>query len=877
MELKPYQQQILTDLGRFLACVQATRNIRDAFHDYWATHPTTPLLPRLGEGVEPYKNNVPGVPHICVKVPTAGGKTFIATNALRVLFDSSGPGQPQVVVWLVPSVTILDQTLRNLRDVAHPYRQRLNTQFQGRVEVYDKAALLQGSSFSASTVREQLNVVVLSFDSLRARNKEDRKVYQDNGNLQSFGTMLGGDDEDITLMRVLQALAPVVVVDESHNAESDLSVEMLRNLNPRFILDLTATPRRNSNIISFVDALALKQEHMVKLPVIVYNHDNRSDVIGSALQLRHNLEVQARQEQKNGGRYIRPIVLFQAQPRTADDNTTFEKIKQTLLDLKIPASHIRIKVASRDEIGKEDLLSPKCEVRYIITVNALKEGWDCPFAYILASLADKSSAVDVEQVLGRVLRQPYVTTHAAPMLNMSYVLTASSKFIATLGNIVAGLNKAGFSAHDYKVAEAPTTAVAPSPTQGALVFSTPSAAPDPAGADDLADIDASRIAALVAEPSAASSPAAPVSLPSVQEIEKAALAQQQAFEATVAATATDGLPPVPTELEKTVKTYPMKDVFQEQASQLRLPQFYWKVPGNDLFGTSEGEVLLEKDNLLEGFALGKADTNITFDGVSAELYKVDLDETQKEYTPTFAKIDGDAKERLMAFILDPTRRDSRVKNFTKRILDQIGNMYPIADREIEKYVGRILEDFTEERFTDFANHEHTYTRKIKDRITVLSEEFALKKFKQFLDVDKVFVKPTYGFAPTIAPSETAKPIAKSLYEKEGKINGFEERVINEIANLPSIAFWTRNPERGRGFRLNGFLNHYPDFIIQTKSGKTLVVETKGDHLDAEMKIELGERWAGAAGNQYRYFMVYEKREVDGAYTLDKFLGLLKEM
>ena len=144
-------------------------------------------------------------------------------------------------------------------------------------------------------------------------------------------------------------------------------------------------------------------------------------------------------------------------------------------------------------------------------------------------------------------------------------------------------------------------------------------------------------------------------------------------------------------------------------------------------------------------------------------------------------------------------------------------------------------------------------------------------------MDRVFIRPTYAFPASIAPGETAKDITKSLYEKEGKINGFEERVINEVANLPTIAFWTRNPERGRGFRINGFLNHYPDFIIQTNSGKTLLVETKGDHLDAELKIELGERWASAAGNQYRYFMVYDKRVVAGAYTLDGFLALLKNI
>ncbi|MCA8833304.1 DEAD/DEAH box helicase [Hymenobacter pini] len=885
MELKPYQQEVITDLTRFLDCVQATKNLPDAFHDFWATHPRTPLQPFPGAAVEPYKNTVPGVPHVCVKVPTAGGKTFLAANALRTIFAAFPPDRPKAVVWLVPSVTILEQTLRNLKDPGHPYRQKINTHFAGRVEVYDKAALLQGSSFSASSVQEQLSLVVLSFDSLRARNKEDRKVYQENGNLQSFGSLLG-DDEDITLMRVIQALNPVVVVDESHNAESELSVDMLKNLSPSFILDLTATPRKNSNIISFVDALALKKEHMVKLPVIVYNHNDRTEVINSALQLQRNLELQAKKEQKEGGRYIRPIVLFQAQPKTADDNTTFELLKQKLIDRKIPAEHIRIKTAGLNELKNEDLSSPKCPVRYIITVNALKEGWDAPFAYILASLADKSSAVDVEQILGRVLRQPYVAPHQAPMLNMSYVLTASSKFLETLDKIVAGLNKAGFSARDYKVADATTLAPKPDPlasfVQAPLNFDAP--APTPA-TDDLADIDFGRIAPVepVTDEAAAAvsvtqpqvAPTAPAA-GSVQAIAQAALAQQAEFEQAVAASTASGTTPPPSALQSLVKTYPIKEIFRDQATALRLPQFFWKKPAATLFDGDAGStsVLLEKDYLLEGFQLGKENTDIKFDGVSSELYRVDLDDTKKEATPTFTRIDGDAKERIMTFILDPTRKDSRVKNFTSRIMGLIGNLYPIADKEIERYVRRILEDFTDEQFTDFANHEHTYTQKIKDKIRQLSEAYALKQFRNFLDQDKVSMQPAYALPAQITPGDTGKDITKSLYEKEGKINGFEERVINELANLPNIAFWTRNLER-KGFRINGFLNHYPDFIIQTKSGKTLLVETKGDHLDAEQKIKLGEYWVQKAGNEFRYFMVYERRVVDGAYKLDDFLNLVK--
>lgn len=870
MELKKYQQDVIADLERFLSRIQEVKNLGDSFYDYWSHHPKMPLQPFPGTAIEPYKNNIPGVPHVCVKVPTAGGKTFIACNALKSIFDAFYYEKNKVVVWLVPSITILEQTLRNLKDPFHPYRQKLNTQFGNRLEIFDKAGLLQGSGFNASVLQEQLSIFVMSFDSLRARNKEDRKVYQENGNLQSFGSIVG-TEEDISLMKVIQALNPLVVVDESHNAESELSVDMLKNLNPCFILDLTATPRRNSNIISFVDALELKREKMVKLPVIVYNHQDKNEVISSALQLQQKLEAKAIEEYKNGGRYIRPIVLFQAQPRNAEDNTTFEKLKEKLIELHIPSEQIRIKTASINEIKSEDLMSPDCPVRYIITVNALKEGWDCPFAYILASLADKTSAVDVEQILGRVLRQPYVTEHTFPLLNMSYVITASDKFLDTLDNIVQGLNKAGFSKQDYKLANSITAETESSNVHEALtqltVFGKEVREPE----DDVAaGIDSSTIMALIETT---------IPAKAIAEIENIAIAEAAAMEAIVRQSENEPIFSLPSEIRSNVKKYSMKEVFKAEAMKIILPQFFLKVPKGDLFSSDSrsGDKLLEKDELLEsGFSLSQEDIKIEFDNITSNLYKVDLDESKKEHTPVFLKLDGKNKESLLEFILNPARKDSRVKTFTKRIMDQIGSLNPISDSELKKYISRILEGFTDDQFTELANHEYSYAKKISQKINYLKEAFAEKKFREFLDIDKVLMRPSYRFPSEIILADKAKDFPKSLYESEAGMNGFEERIINDIANMENIAFWTRNIER-KGFCINGYINHYPDFIIRCKSGKVVLLETKGDHLDAEQKIRLGRAWSTKAGNDYRYCMVYENRSVDGAYTLDSFLSIIREL
>lgn len=273
------------------------------------------------------------------------------------------------------------------------------------------------------------------------------RAFRENGNFLEHThyythpeQLISGADPT-ALIQVIAQQNPVVIVDESHNFKADLRVELLNNLSPRFILELTATPRDNSNIISFVDAMQLKRENMVKLPVIVENRNSPKDVLVSAIRMRNSLEQHALEMENHGGRYIRPIVLFQAQPKIDNDNITFDKIKNNLISFGIPEDQIKIKTANKDELKGIDLMSRSCEVRYIITVNALKEGWDCPFAYILATLANKTSRVDVEQILGRILRQPYTTQHQNPLLNLSYVFTSSNDFRDTVERIILSLQR----------------------------------------------------------------------------------------------------------------------------------------------------------------------------------------------------------------------------------------------------------------------------------------------------------------------------------------------------------------------------------------------------------------------------------------------------
>lgn len=898
MELKDYQQKVIGNLNDFLAKLDEHQFLDVAFREYWADRGATEM--------PAYQNNVKGVPHVCVKVPTAGGKTFIAVNALEHLFNAlqrPNPHRPKMVVWLVPSLTILDQTYRQLDDPQHPYRQKLNERFSGRVAVYQKQDLLTAANFNPDTVREQLSIVVMSFDSLRARNKEDRKIYQGNGYLANFFNATWYDADSLlpehepdSLINVLRQLRPLVVVDESHNAESALSVEMLGNLNPAFILDLTATPRNNSNIISYVDAMQLKKQHMVKLPVIVSNQPDKNRVIENALKLRRELEWLATQQEKAGGKHIRPIVLFQAQPKTADDNTTFEKLRETLIELHIPAEQIKIKTAQVNELNGIDLLSRDCPVRYIITVNALKEGWDCPFAYVLASLADKSSTVDVEQILGRVLRMPYVQTHTHDLLNMSYVFTASSRFLETTQKITAALNRAGFSQRDFRTTEAQPIELQPNqpePQPGLDLRNpnppTPTVEPTPTSTthetdDDVIDPDKINIGASTGtETDTAISDDGtehdkPTSTPEMDALKAQAEQANREYEQE----ANRNNNPVSPDLEKHMNYQNMQERWKAQALGLKLPQFFIRVARGGFFNDDEELQLLERRELLKGFKLTEQAIDIDFAAVDEELRKIDLIQVGKDgdedYRVDCLKVDARRRASLHDYILGKALA-SQQQDVSKLFIDALGRQDPIPEKEVKAYIRRIVDGFNKEQIADALDHKEAYNRKIKEKVNSLSDDYMEKQFYHDLDVEKISLQPHYSLPERISPRKNAPQIQKSLYQYEESMGPFEQKIISKVADLDNVLWWHKNPSRS-GFCINGGINHYPDFIIYTRNGRVIVMETKGDHLDGSdsaAKLKLGKKWEAEAGKQFRYMMVFDNSAIDGADTLAKALEKLEQL
>lgn len=868
MNLKDYQRDVLKDLNAYMDYVDATEDLKLAFARFWEERSVS-VSAQNNDFMHPYRNDVAGVPNVTVKVPTAGGKTFIACNAIGTIFNHYHDDAPRVVAWFVPSDTILKQTYRNLSNTDHPYRQKIDSLFNSRVNVIDKESALMGTHLSLSDLREHLTIFVLSVQSFAANNKDGRRVYRENENLtdviskyEDTASRVEGADE-YSLMNLLYHLNPVVIVDESHNFEADLRVDMLKNINPRFILDLTATPKAKSNIISFVDAYKLKLENMVKLPVIVYNMVETSDVLASAIRLQERLEERAIAQEQQGGKYIRPVVLLQAQPKTSDDNETFDRIKGNLILMGIPEARIRIKTAEKDEIKNEDLMSKDCPVRYIITVNALKEGWDCPFAYVLASLANKTSRVDVEQILGRVLRLPHTEQHRDPMLNMSYVFTCSANFRNTLETITKGLNNAGFSERDYRLASPLVESQRQEPLS---MFDV--AAEDLRMTSEEVEINAEEVKEKLNTSSLTSS---------IEKLEEVAIKQNSDYVKNVKARKESEGVSLPPEIKKTY--YKIKDTFS-QAKDIKLPQFFVNSKTSDIFGGATQALLLKKENLSEGFDLSLQDKSINFVWTQAQAVQFDLDETSANHSaPVHKYLDPtnlDAFRKLIATMAPDAQKNQLSEYLAERV-----NSDEIASPHIRKYIKEILDHYTREEITDIVAHKEQALRLIKLKIEGLLQSYRKTKFGEWTDTNKVYMQPSFRIPDKLQLLKpSAGGIRKSLYEKEGEMNDFEYQVINAVANLDNVVFWHRNIEK-RGFCINGFINHYPDFIVKLESGMIIIIETKGEQLandDSAAKLELGTKWANMAGlSFYRYYMVFDHQPISNALTVQQLIDRIKQM
>ena len=449
MKLKEYQSETLVVLRRFFeeARVAGPRNA------YEAITRAPEQAERLGRYAGAYTPlaRLPDVPYVCLRLPTGGGKTILAAHAVAIARDAWIEKDHPLVLWLVPSNTIRIQTVQALKNTRHPYRQALDESFSGRVRVFD---ITDFSHVRPTDLRDHCCIVVGTIQTLRTTNTDGRKVYAHNENLEPhFADVpeavpglerLPDGGTKLSFANLLHLHRPLMIVDEAHNAVTGLTREMQARVNPCAVVEFTATPRdrrgrRLNNILHSVSARELKAEAMIKLPIQLSEHDTWEGAVSGAIAARAALAKSTRDDAD----YIRPLVLFQAQPRNQE--VTVDALKTYLIEVEgIAPERIAVATGDQRELDGIDLFDRQCGIEYVITIEALKEGWDCSFAYVFCSVARIQSAVDVEQLLGRVLRMPYAERRQLSDLNRAYAFVSEPSFGASAHALADKLVAMGF-------------------------------------------------------------------------------------------------------------------------------------------------------------------------------------------------------------------------------------------------------------------------------------------------------------------------------------------------------------------------------------------------------------------------------------------------
>ena len=421
------------------------------------------------------------VPNAVLKVPTGGGKTWLAVSAVSRIMGRYLDRNTGFVLWIVPNEAIYTQTIKRLKDRQHPYRQALDRAAAGRVRIMEKTDRLD-----VRDVETNLCIMLLMLQSANRETQDSLKMFQDRGDVHGFFPPEGEQQAhqaalDRTpnlsaylglfpmvkdsLGNALRIIRPVVVMDEGHRAVSDLAFGTLYGFNPCFVLELTATPQdvqprggrspregRYANLLVEVTGRELDREGMIKMPL---NLDPRQGndwkaSLNAALAKLNNLDAEARRLQADTGRYIRPIMLVQVERTGADQRESghihADDVKDWLLTAGFDAAEVAIKTAQQNDLSapeNQDLLSPTNRVRAIITKQALQEGWDCPFAYVLCSLAASSNLKAMTQLIGRILRQPGALKTGVEALDECHVITHHADTASVVEAIKDGLEQDG--------------------------------------------------------------------------------------------------------------------------------------------------------------------------------------------------------------------------------------------------------------------------------------------------------------------------------------------------------------------------------------------------------------------------------------------------
>jgi type III restriction enzyme len=872
------------------------------------------------------------VPCVCLRIPTGGGKTLLAAHALgRLARGWPGRHPKPLALWLVPSDTIRQQTLRALATPGHPFREALAEACGDDVAVCDLEAVAQ---LAPQDFDQRAVVVVATIQSFRVEDTDQRNVYAFSEAYEphfrsatpaALDSLPGLPDALVTEADVQAAAAgremlarfvgqprwslanwmalrqPYVIVDEAHTAKTERSFEALKRLNPALILELTATPLpQRTNVLFHVSAQQLQAEHMIKMPITLVEHTRGwQAAVLDAVQTQRVLESEAQHEEAATGAYIRPIVLFQAQNQ--GEPVDVDVLRAHLLnDLHLPEAQVKVATGTRREIEGIDLAARDCPVRFIITVQALGVGWDCPFAYVLCSVQTIRSGTAIEQLLGRVLRMPYATRRTRPALNRAYAHVTESE-TGMAANALADrlIDGMGFDPLDMASMIAPQLPLAldGGAPDGAPRDDGPLFAPGPADALPL--------------------PALTVDLPGGRPLPEAVVAAVATGQATVS-TADDRQRVrleghvEPALAAALVEAQPrrQRDAVQQQLERHNavvtgalapasrgevfapIPRLAYRPPADpgaeqlplallevESVRETVGLDLLAEPIAIEGFTMVEQGTTweVYLDGQRTRVGRGDAGQLPLDGVTSTIR-----PEDLARWLADELQHPSR--NAARDVLPGHLRTFALA------CVNHLVND-KRVPLAQLARHQYPLMQRLAMRIAELREAAGRSAFRQLvldggwaLEAGPAF---EFRFDPNAYPVPGNRRyggrfrMSKHFYPVVADLEDGSEEMLCALAidGHPLVRRWVRNldSEPVQAFWLPTSAGRfYPDFAAELTDGRVFVAEYKGDHLrNVPKEIEkgqVGKVWAAQSGGRAVFAMLYKlERGMNVSQQLDAVL------
>jgi len=853
MYLKNYQKQALDRLSAFLTEAKVLGDSRKAFETQQEAPGYPPVYTPL-KGLE-------DVPYICLRLPTGGGKTLLASHAIPLAARNFLEKDYPFVLWLVPTDMIRKQTYTVLSNLESPNRKVLEDAFGGRVRVYD---ITEFTRLRPQDVTGEVNLFVATFASFRVKSKEGRKVYAHHEFLEPCFRDIPKHpyfDEDengyATFRNLLAYHRPLVIIDEAHNHASPLSLEVMQRLRPSAIIELTATPAANSNVLFKVSASELKAEDMIKLPIVLTEHQTWEHAADNAVQQRIALEKEAAKEPD----YVRPIAFFQAENK--DREVTAEKVRRYLIEeAHVPEDQIAIATGDKRELDGVNLMSPNCLIRYVITVQALKEGWDCPFAYVFCSLAQVHSPKDAEQLLGRVLRMPYAKRRVSEALNRAYAHVAVTAWMQAVSQIRDNLLGMGFEDEETREAlqhhqpSLPGLEIHTSETERiTLQFQT--AEPPPKDT----------LNAILQEGSYTSVEILPeggckvvIEQASPKDLRELEMHAEQIF-----SNSSDRASMLREIRRKTSEIPPLVSPIPHSV-KFTVPQLCLDFgEGTGIYAAEPGDFLPEDwrltDNYeptLPSFHFDTEKHVYEFDVMGHKVTERHLGEGQGTLLP------GETNWELAELVgwlarktLDIDLSYEDLVEFTRRTLTRLMELQHVSLADLVR-LRFVLAKLFAERIADCKNAAYE-----KGMQGMLFQEAAAVRVTP--DVSMAFRLDSY---PAKSFYRGSKVFQHHFYSLIGAMDSDEEVYCAQCIDAhPNVETWVRNiPKDAR----NSFWlpthkdKFYPDFVVKLKDDTVAAIEYKGAHListdDAKEKDMVGRLWAEKSQGRCRFLMATKRDE-----------------